>query len=87
MNKDITIPVEQLRAFAARCFEALTEVSESRLHDLEYPLSHDADFRFDKDDDTASRVPADGPAEDMNRDAQPDSPAPLDSTVVVGSRR
>ena len=41
-----------------RCFEALTEVSESRLHDLEYPLSHDADFRFEKDDDTASRVPA-----------------------------
>ena len=41
-----------------RCFEALAEVTENRLHDLEYPLSHDADFGFEKDDDKASRLPA-----------------------------
>ena len=41
-----------------RSFEALTEVTENRLHDLEYPLSHDADFGLEKDNDTASRVPA-----------------------------
>ena len=41
-----------------RCFEALTEVSENQLHGLEYPLSHDADFRFERNEDTASRVPA-----------------------------
>ena len=41
-----------------RCFEALTALSENRLRDLEYPLSHDADFRFDKEEDTASREPA-----------------------------
>ena len=41
-----------------RCFEALSKLSENRLRDLEYPLSHDADFRFEKEDDTASREPA-----------------------------
>ena len=40
-----------------RCFETLTALSENRLRDLEYPLSHDADFRFDKEEDTASREP------------------------------
>ena len=41
-----------------RCFEALSELSENRLGDLEYPLSHEADFRFDEEEDTGSRVPA-----------------------------
>ena len=40
------------------CFEALTALSENRLRDLEYPFSHDVDFRFETEEDTASREPA-----------------------------
>ena len=50
--------LEILWPWFERCFEALSALSENRLRDLEYPLSHDADFRFDKEEDTASRVPA-----------------------------
>ena len=50
--------LEILWPWFERCFEALAARSESPMPDLQYPLPHDADFRFSEEQDTGLLEPA-----------------------------